>query len=1423
MKNKENFNPTDDKGSGLTADKIKKWAADIANAKGAQKLELRKAFKDEYKVNFSQKLVDETIAGESQPESQPVSEISSEAETTASPEIFSTVKSQVVEKIIELDKFVADQKAGESKEMEEIKDPKVIKEASEIDEKRDVVVATGEEAMEAVAQKNLDDTNKGGKEEAEADKLEEELNNLMVHFADNRKKFSVKGISKEEKKELQKEKKNLELSMAFIVEKQRAIKGKTDDEKIVEPEVITSAVSDGTPELTPELIPEVDAEPTAEIEVEPVAGPISEPFTEPVVESETVQTGEPAPEVVIEPKPEEQKDDVLEKFKEFNIGEEEIKTLKGFSDLTPAQQFLVYEGLKQMSLVEVKEGAKNAVDAKIQSKIKIVTSDMGFWRRNSTKVVNAFNGIIPGLTKKYDIAKKEKEGIRNLKTGGLPLQKNNIAELTNMISAMKIDATLDQGKIKVNYLPNRESLNAEQNSSLNNFNDIAYKFSQIPKDWAFKTANKKQQEEYRSQETQYFRAKADALEVLGKDPSGGDALFEMNKADYQVKLMQFLAAHPDIDKEFSKIENQSALRKMMSGEAAARGSYMAGGFAARHTLTGLIGLGGLPVAAASFVAMPLAAAGVGAWRARDRAKTGLNEKDITGRKTNVEAQKTNIEMQRLQVVDEINKLVPLEYNRSINIREEWLKTTATKEQRNKFGALKAKYDEIKKVYDKQNEKERDKTVKHFYLADDFTNKLQISEFATQTKLNESIQGAELSDPKKGFELYEDYKTALYNLKVRIQYTEEKLESGLVNFGSGNSLKSKLDLVQALSEARTTLILNYKDLEDKEKELKGEEATRKEQKLKDDTSRDLEKRFNDLFASKYFKFNQSLSEARKKYIKKEMIKGAGIGATFAIGGMLLRELAGQFGIIKGPHIGDKVGGQAPEKMAGNPKNYDEMSRRAARALTGEANNEKYEPIGQSPVEDASTNNAEIFSDKISNEGLNGRSDSAWRSIREIFKKNADKFGYRGDASDAESLHKWAETQTANAVHNSPDVAKRVVFEGNHVLLERGSNGNFFAKVEAGEGPEPGFLNDASNTPEVVTSATETPTGNIEPKELDAEKFFAEHPEANEQIKKFGWTTKGTELHYGSNKNSIVFTDDAKDITISGDGGDGTKIIVNDKDGSIHEIVKVKGEFREVDIKTGEVIQNEVEVALQTNEIVTDKIITDLGLDPDKFSYGGEEGLLKTNMDGHEIVIDTKNNFLKYSGEHGIWAQIGAIINKENISFHLNQFNANLVRSEELLQNNGFSIQDLVKGNLRDIDNLYMNISGRDVILDFSGPKTLVTYSWENEELSFSFQPGEATKSNIESFLTEQTGLEKSASSIQENLMNGDVKNFASLKTQLEQLYGTKFGELKASEKTIWRDLYNDNFAKKTASSLGETERQAFKEVVKGFFYRRIGAE
>ncbi|MFA6194631.1 MAG: hypothetical protein WC719_02715 [Patescibacteria group bacterium] len=729
----------------------------------------------------------------------------------------------------------------------------------------------------------------------------------------------------------------------------------------------------------------------------------------PIVEETKVEEPQIKNTPAAEVKPEASKDIVLEKFKDFNITEEEIKTVPGFSELTQAQQALVYDGLKQMSLVEVKSRA--------QEDFKESMKEKGFFGR-----------IFKGLTKKYNIAQEEKKEAAYVKRGGLALHQSNLEELTGMISALKIDATIENGQVKVNYLKTKEALSAEQNETLKEFNDVADRFSKLPQEWSLKTASQKERGEYQYLSALYEAHKADALEVLKVGGSDKSALLEMHKTDYQIKMMQFLAAHPEIDKEFSKIEHQSALKKMISGEAAARGSYMAGGFAVRHTLVGLIGLGGLPVAAASFVAAPLAAAGIGAWRGRDRAKTSLVEKDIAGRKTNEPVKITNVGRIRKEIVNSLKDLVPAEY--ALN-PQDWYQAAASEEEKKRYDKLQREYQIVMNVYEDQVAKESDKTEKHFYKADDLTEKLQ--SLITKAK---TLEGNE-------------FRSALLSLKVRAQFSEDKLAAGLVNFGAGGALSEKLDLVQALSEARSLVTLNSAALEKK----------KEDQEALGDPQKDLEKRFASLFNSKYFEFDKNLDEARKKYIKKEMIKGAGIGATFAIGGALLRDLAGELGIMETHPGAVKLNTENPENVANTVKPIhfvteeqpDTLASRAQDSLGSAHNNLA---AIQKAVEDE-INSQQTFSNVISNEGLGGQSDSVWHSTKEIFMDNAEKLGYQGDIHDSGALSKWAEIQTNGAIHNSGEITDKV-FEGNVVSLEKDEAGNFFVKVEAGEGGEPGVL-------------------------------------------------------------------------------------------------------------------------------------------------------------------------------------------------------------------------------------------------------------------------------------------------------------------------------------------------------------------------------
>jgi hypothetical protein len=144
---------------------------------------------------------------------------------------------------------------------------------------------------------------------------------------------------------------------------------------------------------------------------------------------------------------------------------------------------------------------------------------------------------------------------------------------------------------------------------------------------------------------------------------------------------------------------------------------------------------------------------------------------------------------------------------------------------------------------------------------------------------------------------------------------------------------------------------------------------------------------------------------------------------------------------------------------------------------------------------------VFEDKISNVGLKpGQHDSVWRSTEQIFKNNAEKLGYEGDLNDADALKHWAEVQTAGALNNSEKITDQV-FEGNRVILEKNSEGNYQVRVEAAEGNKPGFLERNINQLETKKIDQITGSGSEPPEEIFGSTERSEHyPDENKIVDK-----------------------------------------------------------------------------------------------------------------------------------------------------------------------------------------------------------------------------------------------------------------------------------------------------------------------------------
>jgi len=1204
----------------ISASEIKKWGDNISQAKTPKdKTKLRADFKKTYNVNFSQKLVAEIIAKENPAAAVPVSP---EPIKAADPEVdnkqkFQTVQAEVKQNVIKLDDLVKMQKSAEDQEATNVVDPELTKAATAIDEERDDALVSAEDALNEFVDPSLSHLSDAEKMEIEI--LDEKLAALGTAYVSKRQLLTNPDLEKDEAERLEKESLDLEDQMTEVIKQKNEIKG------IKEPEL--------TPEPDPTLPPTPEPDPTLPPTPEP------DPTLPP--------TPEPDPNLPPTPEPISSN---LDKFRKFSISEEELRGIKEFSNLTEGQQDLVFHGLNQMSLVYVKDAARANVEDMRQSRRRDTGKDLSFWNRNGNRVLNALNGAWSTVTNKYNIAEEEKKELKNVKYGGLSLHGKNLEEITAMISALNVDVVVKDGVPFVNYIQTESHLTKEQNEDLKYFNNMANDFREMPSDWALETASKKEREDYNIDLKYYELAKKDALEILKNEYGETDALLRMLKIDAQVKMMQALYSNPDAYNELIKIEKQSSIRKALSGEAAARGSYMAGGFAVRHTLAGVISFGaGIPIAFASFAAMPLAAAGIGAWRAKNRAKETLNEKDITGRKSD-EKNITNIEAERKYVYEEIKRLVPSEY--ALNPRE-WLSHVATEEQGKRYLELSDRYGWIQFIYQERNEAQRDKTAKNFNDADNLSKKLQIA--VDKTNSNSS---------------WENYKADLYNLQVRLGYTEDKLRDGLVNFGKEEGLVNKLELIQSISEARKILIMNESLIKDREKELA------ENYKNNSDVSKDLQARFDKLFESKKFAALDNLDDARKKYVIQQMIYGAGIGATFAIAGTLIRELAAELGIIGTPHFGKGAshGGGNAEQAASSAKSGSSSAAENADSNATENTGNNTEAAAKSggaaeAVEETATTKTntqeagviKTFIDEITS------GDSVWRSTRDLFKNHAEELGYEGDIDDATALNKWAETQTANAIHNTGEFTDKV-FEGNKVLLEKNASGDFIVKVEAGSGATPGFsetIEPGTGSGNPAEEVVKTPSGNPvetpvgKPAGLGAEKIVTTGAEtvtdpneaaADVLAKKYFLDPK--QFSYGGAEGVIKTTVDDHDLFI--DTNTGTQFL-----GSLD------GSRGAVEL-TGAGILNAISEykGILEHTAPIEALAKQSGFDLGKSIINSRDQLI-TTLANHQIAIDFKSNTLNYE-----W-------NGENHEFQFSPGEAAKINIEKFLTEHG-QLEKLAEG-------------------------------------------------------------------------------------------------------------------------------------------------
>lgn len=746
---------------------------------------------------------------------------------------------------------------------------------------------------------------------------------------------------------------------------------------------------------------------------------------------------------------------VVEYAKKMGINAEELERNKEFTELNSAQQQFILEALNRTSLCKIKvEAHQNFLTEKENKK----WYHLGF-----------------ALNQKFHKKKHEVLAAKDIHEKGL--EGYGETELSWLISVIKNGPEIkidEEGDLKsIDYLKIESGLTPERQTLIEKYNDEAYFLSRL-------VPGSKGYEGYLKD----VEVARDALLLSARDDQdgGADLVNKLVDAEKQLKLHQFLSSDYKNEKIIQNLIDNSlgSWQKfgMMMGGQSDKAKYMGVGMGARVLLRGEIATSFIGKGL-SYAIGPVVAAAMGAWRSNSNARAGLKEE---------------AELSKIGIASD-NKLV-----KSLNL------AVGSKESDGKIINI-GLADKLENLIEKHN------------LVENRINEL-LSDYRDE-KQTEELENLKTEKIKLSERLID-----------RINYTSAKMDDGLVSFGAPeNRATNYYKLLNSVEEAKTLVfyssyILDYKpsrptvyqetvDLTRTNKKIKDINNDQEFQSLKQallaenltpEVKEDLEAKkkamvrawyrldeLNDLsVADRLASFLDFKEEERQsaefKYLVKETTKGAVIGATFAAVGAWIFEHTGlgNWTSTQLNNLGHAVHlDQAVSWTKGLFSSDDINNSKVAEKVSAAVIQEKVINLPKTEITEtstaekvASTNVSKVaevakeniapktYSEKISSEP--GKSNSVWRSLREIFKSNSQELGYKGDINDTEALNRWSESQTANAIHNSGEVTDKV-FEGNKISLVE-ENGQFKVNVEAGEGEIPDYLSHepiAETTPEVVS--------------------------------------------------------------------------------------------------------------------------------------------------------------------------------------------------------------------------------------------------------------------------------------------------------------------------------------------------------------------
>ena len=580
-------------------------------------------------------------------------------------------------------------------------------------------------------------------------------------------------------------------------------------------------------------------------------------------------------------------------FSKFNISEEDLNSIPSFSDLNDVSKLLLAKTFYSNSL----ERAKGKSTQEVQ---KMITSKNKFARK--------FQSIYVGLFKSSAIDRaSEKEE----KEGGIAKHLEELQELSlfyrqvNFVEKEKEEGSEKEEELKIDFFK-EENIDLEYltpegqewaRGIITEFNETALKFSQIPKHWQNKYASEENLMEYKRISSKYKKAKEELTSILSEVQASSKSSQALLHADYQVNVMQFLTANPELEKEWSMM-SMGFLKKMATNLSKSQNlNFFFGGMIARSFITSAVGTVAIPATAAvtsavGTVAIPATAAVIGALRGyaggkkEIRRKEEIRSKDLNIKDSKIFTDKEKVFQEMTEMTREYDIEEKINYLISQPAFIEKAKELTSSQDGEEF-IFSRNVDDVLDVYNQLDDKDKVLEAEDYELLKNYS--LKISDLKRlNTEINK-IKGESLEiNAERSIDLTEkinkllaklekieadginseddkkEYQETIDMLNRRLEFSYDKEKRDLVNFGKMKERAlNQAEFYQALSAAKMFLITSDIGLSDAYDQM--EDRAYKILEMIEESQ------------------GQKISENRKKFFIKKTVEGALTGAIFASAG------------------------------------------------------------------------------------------------------------------------------------------------------------------------------------------------------------------------------------------------------------------------------------------------------------------------------------------------------------------------------------------------------------------------------------------------------------------------------------------------------------------------------------------------------------